>query len=121
MPFDRTLDIAHDGVGLIGMAVNDQPARTFRNPDPHYEHDKAKTGAGQVSKSPTQIDIDPVGIEQHDRTGGAEGGAEPEAAVDHQIGPSAIARRHQFLDRRIDSRVFTADASAGQETKESVA
>ena len=47
--------------------------------------------------------------------------ADPETAVDHEIGPAAIARRHQFLDGRIDRGVFAADAGAGEETKQRVA
>jgi hypothetical protein len=46
------------------------------------------------------------------------GSAEPEAAVDDEIGPTAVARGDQFLDRRIDGGVFPADAGAGQEPKQ---
>ena len=56
-------------------------------------------------------------IEQHDRAGRAERRADPEAAVDHEVGPAAIARRHQFLNGRIDRGVFAADAGAGQEAE----
>ena len=60
-------------------------------------------------------------IEQHDRADRADRRADPEAAVDDEIGPSAIARRHQFLDRRIDRGVFAADAGAGEKSKQRVA
>ena len=39
----------------------------------------------------------------------------------NEIGPAAIARRHQFLDRRIDRGVFAADSGAGQKAKQRVA
>lgn len=39
-------------------------------------------------------------------------------AVDREIGPAAAARRDQFVDRRIDRRVFAADARAGGETEQ---
>ena len=58
------------------------------------------------------------GIEQHDRARGADCGADPEAAVDDEIGPAAIARRHQLLDGRIDGGVFAADPGAGQEPEQ---
>ena len=67
------------------------------------------------------IGREPRGIEQHDGGDRAHRRAEPETAVDDEVGPAAIARRHQFLDRRIDRGVFAADAGAGEETKECVA
>ena len=61
-----------------------------------------------------------LGIEQHDGGDRAHRRANPETAVDHEIGPAAIARRHQFLDRRIDRGIFAADAGAGQEAKQRI-
>ena len=40
----------------------------------------------------------------------AERRADPEAAVDDEVGPAAHARRDQFLDGRVDRGVFAADA-----------
>src|SRR5262249_60258420 len=45
-------------------------------------------------------------------------GADPEGAVDDEIGPAAVARRYQLLDARIDGGVFAADAGAGEEAKQ---
>ena len=117
----RSFDLVHDRVGAIGMAVNHQPARTFRDPHPHHEHDEAETGAGEIRQPPAEIGADQRRIEQNDRADRAHRRADPEAAVDHEIGPSAIARRHQFLNRRIDRGVFAADAGAGEKSKQRVA
>ena len=106
---------------LIGMAVNHQPARAFRNPHPHHEHHEAETRAGEIGQPPAEIGTDQRGIEQHDRADRAHRRADPEAAVDDEIGPSAIARRHQFLNRRIDRGVFAADAGAGEKPEQRVA
>ena len=100
--------------------MDHQPARAFRNPHPHHEHDEAEAGAGEIGEPPAEIRTDQRRIEQHDRAGGADRRADPEAAVDHEIGPAAIARRHQFLDRRIDRGVFAADPGTGQEAKQRI-
>ena len=52
------------------------------------------------------------------RRAGAEGRADPEAAIDGEIGPAAPPRRDQLVDGGIDRRIFAADAEAGGEAKE---
>ena len=101
--------------------MDHQPARAFRNRHPHHEHDQAESGAGEVGEPPAEIGTDECGIEQHDRGDRAHRSADPEAAVDHQIGPAAVARRHQLLDRRIDRGIFAADAGAGEKPEQRVA
>ena len=101
--------------------MDHQPARAFRNPHPHHEHDEAEAGAGEIGEPPAEIGADQRRIEQHDGADRAERGPDPEAAVDDEIGPAAIARRHQFLDRRIDRGVFAADPRAGEEPEQRVA
>ena len=44
--------------------------------------------------------------------------ADPEAAVDDEIGPAAHPRRDQLLDGGIDRGIFAADAGAGDEAKQ---
>ena len=103
------------------MAVDHQPARAFGNPHPHHEHDQAEHGAGEIGEPPAEIGSGDCRIEQHDRGCCAERGADPEAAVDDEIGPAAIARRHQLLDGGVDRGVFAADARTGEKTKQRVA
>ena len=57
-------------------------------------------------------------IEQRDRHERAERRADPEAAVDHQVEPSAIAGGDQFLDGRVDRGIFPADSRAGQKAED---
>ena len=121
LPCGRTLDVIDDFVRLIGPAVDHQPARAFRNPHPHHEHDEAETSAGEIGQPPAEIGADQQRIEQHDCAGRAHRRADPETAVDNEVGPSAITRRHQFLDRRIYRGVFAADAGAGKKPKQRVA
>ena len=95
-----------------------QPARTFRQPQPHEEHDSREYRADQKRRAPAVFGIDHRRIEQHDRRDRAERRADPEPAVDHQVGPAAHPRRDQLLDGRIDRRVFAADAGAGDEAEQ---
>jgi hypothetical protein len=112
------LDIVDRRLGLVETAMGHQPTRRFRQPQPHEEDHQPECGADEEGKPPAQIRRQQIGIEQHDRAGGAERSADPEAAVDDEIGPAAIARRHQLLDGGIDGSVFAADAGAGEEAKQ---
>ncbi len=112
------LDAGNDPFRLIRAAMRHQPARAFRQPHPHEEHDQRQHRADQERGAPAVLRIDHRRIEQHDGAERAERRAHPERAVDDQIGPAAHARRHQFLDGRIDRRVFAADARAGDEAEE---
>ena len=95
-----------------------QPARRLRQPQPHEKDDEPEHRADQERQPPSQVGRQHVGIEQHDRARRTERGADPEAAVDDEVGPAAITRRHELLDGRIDGGVFPADAGAGEEAKQ---
>jgi hypothetical protein len=112
------VEAVENDCGLLGAAMGHQPARRFRQPQAHEEDGKPEHGADEKGQTPTDIRGQQRGIEQHDRTQRAERGAEPEAAVDDEIGPATITRRHHLLDGRIDSGVLAADAGASEETKQ---
>jgi hypothetical protein len=120
MAHRRFLDLVDDGMRLFGAAMDHQPARTFRDPHSHHEHDEAKHGTGKIGEPPAEIDADKLRVEQHDGGYSAHGGADPETAVDDEIGPATVARRHQLLNGRVDRGVFAADAGASQEPKQRV-
>src|SRR6476469_2074203 len=120
LPDDGPLDIFDDCMRLLGTAVDHQPARTFRDPHPHHKYDETEKGNGKISEPPAEIRTDNGRIEQHNRAGRPDGRANPEAAVDHEISPSTIACRNQFLNGRIDRGVFTADPGAGKKSKQGV-
>ena len=72
----------------------------------------------QKRQPPAVFRIDHRRIEQHDGAERAERRADPEAAVDDEIGPAAHARGDQLLDGRVDRGVFAADARAGEEAEQ---
>ncbi len=77
------------------------------------------SGAAAEREPPAHVGVEHVGIEQPRRTASAPPRrADPEAAVDGEVDAAAQARRDQFLDRRVDGRVFAADARAGQEAEQ---
>ena len=71
----------------------------------------------KASRQPTSVGED-RGVEEDDRGEGAAGGAEPVAAVDHQVDAAAHPGRDQLVDRRVDRRVLAADRRAGEEAGE---
>ncbi len=95
-----------------------QPARTFRNPQPHEENHQREAGADQESQSPAKFGIDHRRIEQHQRAERTNRCADPEAAIDDEVAPATHARRDQLLDGGVDRGIFTADAGAGDKPKE---
>ncbi len=105
---------------MADRSISSTIARTFRDPHPHHEHHETETGAGEVCQPPAEIGADHRRIEQDDRADRAHGRADPEAAIDQKVSPSAIARGHQFLDRRIDRGIFAADPGAGKKSKQRV-
>jgi hypothetical protein len=112
--FDRFDDLARG----LRPAMREQPARALGNPPAHEQDDKGKRGADQECGAPPQIARYKPRIEQHDRARRTERSADPERAVDREVGKTAHARRREFLNRRIDRRIFTADAGAGEKPKE---
>ena len=115
---DAGLDIGDDRFGFGRTPMRHQPARRFRQPHPHHEDNKAEHRTDQEGKPPAQLGVDHRRIEQHDRADRADGGADPEAAVDHEIGPAAHARRDQLLDGGVDGGIFATDAGAGEEAEQ---
>src|ERR1700724_3459427 len=113
------LDASEHGLGLLGTAMGHHPTRRFRQPKAHEEDDEAEYSTNEKRQAPPQVRSERGGIEQHDRARRPEGGPDPKAAIDDEIGPAAsITRRHELLDGRIDGGVFTADAGAGEESEE---
>ena len=112
------LDAGDHAFGLGGAAVGHQPARAFRQPQPHEEDHQRKCRADEECKPPAVFRIDHRRIEQHDGAERAQRRADPEAAVDDEIGPAAHAGGYELLDGRVDRGVFAADAGAGEKAKQ---
>src|SRR5206468_9109563 len=92
-----------------------------RNPSAKENYDQSKRRADSKRATPSQPDRQPTRIKQHNRRPGTERCPEPVGTIDHQIDAAADTRRNQFVDRRIDRRVFATDARACQCPKKSVA
>ena len=121
LPAEARLQTLHDGLGLVGTAVRDQPARAFRDPQAHEEDHEAQGGAGEKGHAPADIAAEHGRIEQDNGARRTQRSADPEGAVDDEIGPAAHPARDQLLDRGVDGGVFPTDAGARQESEENEA
>ena len=110
-------DASHDVIGRRGSSVRHQPTRAFWNPKSHNENHKSDCSADQEGEPPADCGVDDGGIEQNERATRTQRRADPETAVDEEIGPAAEPCRDDLLDCRIDGSVFAADAGAGEETE----
>ncbi len=57
-------------------------------------------------------------VEQHDRACRAQRAADPERAIDREVGAAAIARRDHLLNGRIDGAIFAADPRPRQQPEQ---
>ena len=64
---------------------------------------------------PAEVGREDRGVQQQQRREAAERRPDPEAAVDREVDPAAVARGDQLVDRRVDRGVLAADAHAGEE------
>src|SRR6185437_436265 len=118
---DPLFDLVDDAARLADPAVDHEPARAFRDEAAQKQNGEPEHRAGPEGRSPAPVGRQKIRIEKHERAGGAERRADPEAAVDDDVGPAAVARRDEFLDRRVDRGALAADAGAGQEAEQSEA
>src|ERR1700730_4560629 len=95
-------------------SMNDEPAWAFWDPRPQKKNDEAERGTNEKSEPPADVGIEAGRVQNDCRCCRSQRAANPERAVDGKIGPSAIACRDHFLNRRIDCTVFAADSSAGK-------
>src|SRR6266496_4486421 len=116
-----SLDFANNFLRLGISSVDHKPARAFWNPAAKENHNETQPGANRERAAPSQPDWQSARIKQYKRRGRAECGANPVRAVNYQIHPAADTRRNQLVDGRIDRRIFSTDARAGQCTKNSIA
>src|SRR5215469_17929328 len=106
------LDLTHDLLGLLDAAVHQQPARALGNETPHIENCQADERANRESDAPAEIDAEDRWVERDQGRERTERGAEPEAAVNGEIGLAAILGGDEFIDRRVDGRILAADSGA---------
>src|SRR5688572_19369698 len=109
------LDPAHDRLGLFPAPMHEEPARAFGHVAPHEQDRESKHAAEPERNAPTPLRADEVGVQENDAQSCSHGGADPERPVDGEIDASAQPGGDELVDRRVDRRVFTANAEAGQE------
>jgi hypothetical protein len=93
------LDVIEHLVGFLDTTMRHQPARRFGQPQPHQEDDEPEHRADEEGQAPSQIRRQHGWIKQYDRGCRPERSADPKAAVNNQIGPTAISCGYQLLNR----------------------
>ncbi len=114
---DALLDICDRCVGLLCIAVGDEPARAFRNVATHQQHTEPEEAADPESEAPAEVWCDQARIEEQERSTGARHRSKPKAAIDDEVDATSISRRNQFINSRINRRVFAADTQASDGAK----
>ena len=95
--------------------MHEQPAGALGEVLAHEEDDEAEGRAEQEGDPPRVADGQVVDHQQ-----GQDGGeqrAAPVGAVDGDVHPAPVLGRDQLVDGRVDGRVLTTDAHAGDEPR----
>src|SRR5262249_8775459 len=121
MLVESGFDFIHNVFRFLLPPVDDEPAWAFGKPCPEKENDDTEDGTDEKCEPPADVRIEAGGIQKSDRRSSSQRATDPERAVDGKVGPSAIARRDHFLNRRIDRTVFAAYSSASQHSKQTKA
>ena len=101
--------------------MGDEPARALGDPGAQEQDDEADAAADEEGDAPAIGRVDPFGAQERDREEGAERGADPERAVDDEVGPAAHPGRDQLLDGRVDRGVLAANAGSREEAEQAEA
>ncbi len=111
------LDVAHDRLGLLLAAVDEEPPRALRHVAAHQEDPMARIPAEPEGQAPAEGGVEDGRVQQRDRQQRPTGGADPEGAIDGHVDAAAIGRRDELVDGGVDGGVLTADAGAGEEPR----
>ena len=111
-------DAGDDAFGFLGPAVRHQPARAFRNPVAQEEHDAAQHATEDEGEPPTPLGRQNARIQHEQGSGRADRGADPETAVDHEVGEAALAGGNQLLDGGVDGGVLAADPGTREKAEQ---
>jgi hypothetical protein len=114
----HALDLPDDALALGHAAMRHQPARALGMNRRSQQDRETQHGADAERDAPARIRRQQSRIEQHHRAD-----APPSAAPIQKLPltrgrAAAVAGRHQLLDRRVDGRVFAADARAGEQAEQ---
>ena len=107
------LDVPHRLKRFCFAAMSDEPAGAFRKVAPHQHDHGCERRADEEGHAPARVYRQRV--EEHEGRERAHDRPGPVGAVDPDIDPPAVPRRHHLVDRRVDGRVLAPDAAAGNE------
>ena len=110
---DLVLDDLDVVLGLLLAAVHDQPAGALREVLAEPPDQRTEDGAEEEADPPADVDVDLV--QQDERAQGSEDRTDPVGAVDGDVDPPSVLRRHHLVDRGVDRGVLAADAGSGDE------
>jgi hypothetical protein len=107
------LDLGDGGLGLLDPTVHEQPARALRQVLPDEQDDEAEHRADEEGHPPRRRRRQVVD-DQQGENGGDEGAA-PVGPVHRDVDATAVLRRDELVDRRVDGGVLATDAHTGDE------
>ena len=110
---DVLFDIADGLFRLLVPAVRHQPPRALRHETTEQQDAEAQDGSDAETKAPADIRGEQSLVQQERHSKRSCRCSEPEAAVDDEVDTTAVLRRNELVDRRIDCSVFAADAEPG--------
>ncbi len=114
---DLLLDAGDDLLGLVELAVGDHPPRALRDVPPQVDDAQTEDRAEEEGDPPADALSDDLRVEQPVAGEGTDTGTEPVRPVDGQVDPAAVLAGDELVDRRVDRRVLTTDARAGDEAQ----
>ena len=112
--------LCDDLLALVLAAVDEQPPRALGHVPPHDQDADGEDRAEAEGEPPAPGRVDDRRVEQRDREQRAGRRPDPERAVDRDVDATAVLRRDQLVDGRVDGGVLAADAHAGQEPRAEV-
>src|SRR4051794_23634879 len=101
LPGDRKLNAGDHTFSIVPAATDQQPPRTFWHV-PAYQNDRyGEQRAESEADSPADIGMEQARVQQHKAQSRANGGADPEAAIDCETDLSAHTCRDELIDGRV--------------------
>src|ERR1700680_4793546 len=105
---DVLFDIADGLFRFLVPAWRHQPPRALRHETTEQQDAEAQDGSDAETKAPADIRGEQSLVKQERNSKRSFRRRNPEAAVDDEVDTTAVLRRNELVDRRIDRSVFAA-------------
>ena len=109
----QLLDLLDRRLGLLFSPVHQQPARALGEVLADEEDDEAQGGPEEEGDAPRVADREMVDHQDEKERG--DEGTTPVRPVHGDVHAASVLGRDQLVDGRVDRRVLTSDAHAGDE------